>query len=104
MTKTDDLERTNVTFVTDVKTFRAEINQILDSLEQSILKQAHTARHQDTQSTESVSTTCAAMLADLEAMSMNIETHNKYKQQRQLVISLKKFKIKSNNMTVEREG
>ena len=44
----------------------------------------------DTKSTESASTTCDAIIADLNEMSSNMEKQKKYKQKRQLVISAKK--------------
>ena len=88
--KRDDVGHIHMTFVSEVKKFRTEINQILDSLEQSTLIEAQTVRDKDTKSTESASTTCDAIIADLNEMSSNMEKQKTYKQQRQLVISAKK--------------
>ena len=81
-------------FVSDVKSFRSEVNILLDSMEATILKEAQDVREINRKAAQTVSTMCHTVTIDLNEIVTKLEQHKQYKQQRQLVISTKKAEHK----------
>ena len=88
-----DLQTMYTKFVSDVQSFRSEINNILDSLETSNLKEAQDVMEFDMKAAQTVSTACDTVTTDIKEILSNLQIYKSYKQQRQLVISAKKAGI-----------
>ena len=85
-----DLQTMYTEFVSDVKTFREKINNLLDSMETKILKEAQDMKEFDMKAIQTASTACDTVTADVSDIVTNLEKQKQYKQLRHLVISAKK--------------
>ena len=85
-----DLQIVYSKFVSDIQSFRSEINNLLDSMETCILKEAQDVKEFDMKAAQTVSTACDTVTTDVGEILSNLQIYKSYKQQRQLVISAKK--------------
>ena len=81
-------------FESEVKSFHSEIDNLLDSMETSILKEAQDVMEFDMKAAQNVSKVHDTVTTDVHEIESNLEKYKQYKQQRQLVISAKKAESK----------